>query len=434
MLLDYCCSKGYVALKASALASKGAGEVMTGYQYDERPKDGRLDPREADQLRHKIAELEQLTFESMIDTALKVRRFINFSEGLAFGAGIAIVAARYLAPRFEAMLWIAVVVGLAGAVLMGGSALLIRRRRLLFEALNAALLRLLACEPSTPALRAFGSLRTPPGDKESASPLCSHDRTRRPSELEDADSEGGWLLESFGGAARTNSLYKRGALKHEYQLRRLTAGIEGLVELVPEQLRRASVPEFDEALVSVRHNVISLDQTARSLSEVVNAFHSFDPSAIQDSVQQAVSATLLGPPEVDFDGWETLEVVGPDHQPLRGGQGRFLVPEGGPARLRATIGTELPKSVVVDALPITVRGGRRVDSVDFRLDIRSPDIHLPEPSMTMTWATGLAAVAEIPLDRLPSGDGGTIYVTTYIGTHLVQSSRLQVSSQEGRDG
>ena len=136
-------------------------------------------------------------------------------------------------------------------------------------------------------------VRSGPPDKESASPLCSHDRTRRPSELEDADSEGGWLLESFGGAARTNSLYKRGALKHEYQLRRLTAGIEGLVELVPEQLRRASVPEFDEALVSVRHNVISLDQTARSLSEVVNAFHSFDPSAIQDSVQQAVSATLL---------------------------------------------------------------------------------------------------------------------------------------------
>lgn len=432
--------------------------MVIGHQSDERLKDGRLGPLEADHLRHEIAELENSTFETMIDTALKVRRFTIFSLVLAVGAGIAIMGARYLTPRFEAMSRIAALVSLAGAVLMGGSALLMRRRRLLFEALDAALLRLLACEPSTPALRAFGSLRTPPpGDKKPASGLRSYDRSRRPwegwmlrrgrlsrarshgrsrrpCEEEDVNQGEGWLLEGFEGVARTNSLYQRGALKHEYELRRLTAGINGLIELVPEQLRRASVPEFDKALVGVRQNVISLDQTARSLSEVANAFHSFDPSAIQDSVQQALSATLLGPPEVDFDGWEILEVLGPDHEPLRGEQGQFLVPEGGPARLRATIGTELPTSSAVDALPITVRGGRRVDSVDFRLDIRSPDIHLPEPSTTMTWATGLAAVAEIPLDHLPGGDGGTIYVTTYIGTHLVQSSRVQVSYQEERDG
>ncbi len=111
-----------------------------------------------------------------------------------------------------------------------------------------------------------------------------------------------------------------------------------------------------------------------------------------------------------------------------------MVPEGLPVLLRATIGTELATSGPVDALPITVRGGRRADSVDFRLDIRSPDIHLPEPSTTVTWADGLAAVAEIPLDRPPNSDGGTIYVTTYLGTHLLQSARVQISSLERSDG
>ncbi len=286
---------------------------MTGYQNDGCLTAGRLDPLEADRLRHQVADLEHSTFRSMIDTALQARRFVNISLGLALAASSAIVVARGMTPWPEAVLRIAAVFSLAAAVLIGGSALLTRRRRLLFEALDAALLRLLACEPSTPALRAFGRLRPPQsGGKESANPSSSHDQSRQSWEEGNVNRGGGWLLEGLEGVAQTSSLYQRGALEHEYQLRRVTAGVEGLIELVPEQLRRTSVPELDEALVGVRQNLISLDNTARHLSEMADAFQTLDPSALQDSVQQAVSATLLGPPEIDFDGWEILEVLGPD--------------------------------------------------------------------------------------------------------------------------
>ncbi|MDQ6946464.1 MAG: hypothetical protein M3256_09360 [Actinomycetota bacterium] len=208
-----------------------------------------------------------------------------------------------------------------------------------------------------------------------------------------------------------------------YHLRRLTAGIESLVELVPADLRREHVPELNN-LAGFGADVDRLDRQISRLADWSTQLNELSPHAVSETVRDAVKSTLFGPNLPNFDGWECLSLSDANGS-IGHTAAAFRLSSRRDSLLHILISSEEPDTADSVTIPLTVTGGDDQDEVEFRVELRSTGLRPQSRAVPVRWSREMhRGLQEVQLTPVQTGTAD-LFVTTYIGTRLIQTSRLQ---------
>jgi hypothetical protein len=132
----------------------------------------------------------------------------------------------------------------------------------------------------------------------------------------------------------------------------------------------------------------------------------------------------VAPSSINFDGWLTLSLDSQAQGTTADEALRVIALDRGPAVLHVTISQASPAFDADTVAPIVVAGSEDVAEATFRIEVRSSGLRPRRRSTPVQWrAADEPARAEVLLDPRVSGET-QIYVTTYLGARLVQTTRL----------
>ena len=332
----------------------------------------------------------------------------------AIGVGLVIVAVHGHPTAVHAVPFLA---GAALAQLPAYLTFVYQRRTRLYESLDRALLGLLACAipmnegpKSDPELfgRLIGALHD--FDGVQLDPTSTHGADLRPNY--------GWLAD----AARSLDLELEPFRERtpEYQIRRLTAGIDRIVAMIPESDRNTSVPELAELGPNFGARVERLDQQIRGLDSLPDRVI----EASGDAVREALTTTLLGPDPVNFSGWQIVTCHGPNGR-IRPDADGFSVALAEPCFLEVRISTREPSGSEEIATPLGMVGKSDASAVNFRLDVRAPGLTVSRSSSVLRWDSAEGQLVRFEIQPRSVGRN-PVYLTTYVGVRLVQTTRIML--------